>query len=310
MDFLNQINQIDYAYTPHVILNQSPGMQTRGLSKKLSGMSGLNKSNSSGGKQNLGSSVANLPLNMTFNMPGPTVNVNIDLMSRGLSLDKNPMQLEQKPSQNTVSNIEPSQSFTERRSSRQGAAPTTTELDDDLSGSQSMMTTQRKRSTKAKKKYNKKVDAAVDETPVDNTAIKQAMDHYNMRAPDQPKRGRKPVREDIYISESLEKINYMEARLQNERETLTPKERDELRNKASALRSRVNRKLEHRTQLVKLQDFKDHFKTLSKIMVDEMDGDTRDRVMTQLMTQIAPSSKPTAGGKVKGGARKTAKQQQ
>ena len=61
---------------------------------------------------------------------------------------------------------------------------------------------------------------------------------------------------------------------------MTSKERDELRNKASALRSRVNRKLEHRTQLVKLQDFKDHFKTLSKIMVDEMDGDTRDRVMT------------------------------
>ena len=32
-----------------------------------------------------------------------------------------------------------------------------------------------------------------------------------------------------------------------EKDTLTSKEREELRNKASALRSRVNRKLEHRT---------------------------------------------------------------
>ena len=242
---------------------------------------------------------------MTFNMPGPTVNVNIDLLNSKLDL---PMNLEQRPSQNTVSGIEPSQSYMERRTSRQDAAPTTMELDDG-SGSQTMMTSQTKRTNKARQKKNSKIDAAVDEKPVDNTAIKQAMDHYNMRAPDQPKRGRKPVREDIYISESLEKINFMEARLQNERDTLTTKQRDELRNKASALRSRVNRKLEHRTQLVKLHDFKDHFKTLSKIMVDEMDGDTRDRVMTQLNAQNAPS-KSSAGGKVKGGARKTAKQQQ
>ena len=54
------------------------------------------------------------------------------------------------------------------------------------------------------------------------------------------------MREDIYISESLEKIDHMEARLLNEKATLSAKERDELRNKASALRSRVNRKLEHR----------------------------------------------------------------
>ena len=227
-----------------------------------------------------------MPLNMTFNMPGPTVNVNIDLLNRNL-----PLNLEQKLSQNTVSNIEPSHSYIEKRTSRpeDQAAPTTIELDEDESGQQTMMSNQRKRTTKAKQKKNHRIDAAVvDEKPVDNTAIKEAMEHYNMRAPDQPKRGRKPVREDIYISESLEKINTMEARLQNERDTLTSKERDELRNKASALRSRVNRKLEHRTQLVKLQDFKDQFKTLSKVMVDEMDGDTRDRVMTQLMAQSAP----------------------
>ena len=99
----------------------------------------------------------------------------------------------------------------------------------------------------------------VDETPVDNDAIESAMAEFNKRTPDQPKRGRKPVREDIYISGSLAKIDAMEGRLKAEKDTLTPKERDELRNKASALRSRVNRKLEHRTQLCKLDQFKETF---------------------------------------------------
>lgn len=63
------------------------------------------------------------------------------------------------------------------------------------------------------------------------------------------------MREDIYISDSLKKIKEMESRLTNEKGTLTAKERDELRNKASALRSRVNRKLEHRKFQNKLELF-------------------------------------------------------
>ena len=90
------------------------------------------------------------------------------------------------------------------------------------------------------------------------------------------------MREDIYISESLAKIKDMEDRLKNERDTLKPEERDMLRNKASALRSRVNRKLEHRTQQCKLDQFVETFNKLSSVLVKEMDSDTRKRVMMQL----------------------------
>lgn len=65
-----------------------------------------------------------------------------------------------------------------------------------------------------------------------------------MRPADKPKRGRKPKQEDKYISDSLRSIDEMERRLVDEKGKLTPDERDQLRNKASALRSRVNRKIE------------------------------------------------------------------
>ena len=105
-----------------------------------------------------------------------------------------------------------------------------------------------KRIAKEKVKKGRKVaEHTNNNKPVDTKAIDDAMADYNMRPSDKPKRGRKPVREDIYISESLEKIDTMESRLVNEKLTLSAKERDELRNKASALRSRVNRKLEHRS---------------------------------------------------------------
>ena len=120
---------------------------------------------------------------------------------------------------------------------------------------------------------------------------------YNQRPVDQPKRGRKPVREDIYISTSLAKIEEMEQRLQNERSSLTTKQRDELRNKASALRSRVNRKLEHRTQVDKLDKFNKNFETLSSIMINEMDKETRDRVMAQFLVMSSASSKSVAANK-------------
>lgn len=116
-------------------------------------------------------------------------------------------------------------------------------------GKKGKMTCKTKRKTKATgKKALKVAEHTNNDQPVDTKAIEDAMAQYNMRPFDKPKRGRKPVREDIYISESLEKIESMESRLVLERTTLLPKERDELRNKASALRSRVNRKLEHRTQ--------------------------------------------------------------
>lgn len=108
------------------------------------------------------------------------------------------------------------------------------------------------------------------------------MADFQKRDPAQPRRGRKPVREDIYISDSLAKIEAMESRLVDEKATLSAKERDELRNKASALRSRVNRKLEHRSFMHKLETFKSQFTTLAGILADEMDVESRNRVMSRL----------------------------
>ena len=56
------------------------------------------------------------------------------------------------------------------------------------------------------------------------------------------------MKEDVYISNSQIKIEEMEKNLKTDK-TLTPALRDALRNKASALRSRVNKKLENRQSL-------------------------------------------------------------
>lgn len=125
-------------------------------------------------------------------------------------------------------------------------------------------------------------------TPIDNDALNNALANFKVRNPDQPRRGRKPVREDIYISDSLKKIKDMESRLTNEKGTLTAKERDELRNKASALRSRVNRKLEHRKFQNKLELFQTQFCSLATILTDEMDEATRDRIMDRLAALPTP----------------------
>lgn len=113
-------------------------------------------------------------------------------------------------------------------------------------------------------------------------AIAEAIAQHQMRPPDQPRRGRKPVKEDKYISDSLKSIAAMEQRLIDEKGSLTPDERDQLRNKASALRSRVNRKIEQRSFVSKLDDFKSQFSLLSSIMAEELDNATKLKVMERL----------------------------
>ena len=77
--------------------------------------------------------------------------------------------------------------------------------------------------------------------------VAKAVAEFNEKDTTKPKRGRKAREQDEYISSSLLKIGNWEKRLIDEKDTLTPKERDELRNKASALRSRVNRKIEQKS---------------------------------------------------------------
>mmetsp|Transcript_27216 Transcript_27216/g.36364 ORF Transcript_27216/g.36364 Transcript_27216/m.36364 type:complete len:121 (-) Transcript_27216:98-460(-) len=95
----------------------------------------------------------------------------------------------------------------------------------------------------------------------------------------------------------------MEQRMVDEKDTLTPKMREELRNKASALRSRVNRKLEHRTFMRDLDFAKVQFETLSKLIADEFDQESRERIVRKLAS-IAPAD---LDGKKKAPGRKGGK---
>ena len=76
--------------------------------------------------------------------------------------------------------------------------------------------------------------------------------------------------------------------MRDERDTLTSKEREELRNKASALRSRVNRKLEHRTFMRDLDIAKEQFEALGKFIVEEFDNEARERISMKIMAAGMP----------------------
>ena len=138
------------------------------------------------------------------------------------------------------------------------------------------------------KRVKKHVEA--DTSPVNEKAIKDAMAQFKMRDPELPKRGRKPVREDIYISTSLEKIEEMEKRLIEQKGKLSAKERDELRNKASALRSRVKRKIEQRSCLNELSTAKAQFAKFIGVVNEELSGEARARIMHNLADIFVPDS--------------------
>ena len=93
------------------------------------------------------------------------------------------------------------------------------------------------------------------------------------------------MREDLYIKESLDKLAEMAAQLENEKDTLTTKKRDELRCKSSALRSRVNRKLELRAKKQIPEVYKSNFSTLIGLMIDEMNPGTRARIMSKITNE-------------------------
>ena len=81
-----------------------------------------------------------------------------------------------------------------------------------------------KRTTKAMAKTDaKKVKAAqqIEEKPLDQNVINNAIAQFKNKDLSKPQKGRKPKREDIYISESLEKIRLMEQQLVDGKDTLT-----------------------------------------------------------------------------------------
>ena len=125
--------------------------------------------------------------------------------------------------------------------------------------------------------------------------IETAVARFQARDPEKPRRGRKPVKEDVYISTSQIKIEEMEMNLKTDK-TLTTTQRDALRNKASALRSRVNKKLENRLSLSKIDIMDKKASELFQIMVNEMDSETVQRCMAQVLGML-PAAQPAAGNK-------------
>ena len=67
-----------------------------------------------------------------------------------------------------------------------------------------------KRTAKAQAKTNAKKAKAAQSTehkPFNENVISDAIKQFKHKDPSKPQKGRKPIREDIYISDSLEKIN-------------------------------------------------------------------------------------------------------
>lgn len=121
-----------------------------------------------------------------------------------------------------------------------------------------------KRKQKAHAKCSKRVAIKTNEaagTSFNSKIIEDAVANFQRKDPEKPRRGRKPIREDIYIETSLNKIAEMEKKLKEE--NLTSKEHESLRNKASALRSRVNRKLEQKSMVQDMHFAKTQFAKLS-----------------------------------------------
>jgi len=131
------------------------------------------------------------------------------------------------------------------------------------------------------------------EEPFNTEIIEQAVKKYERKDANKPRRGRKPVREDVYIQESLEKIAAMEKRLVDEAESLSEKEKESIRNTASALRSRLNRKLEKKSLEMDLRNAEDQFSLLAEIMTDELtSAKARERVFEKMKkAQMQKASK-------------------
>ena len=151
-----------------------------------------------------------------------------------------------------------------------------------------------KRTAKAKAKSDaKKAKAAQlsEGKPFDEEVITSAVEQFKHKDPSKPSKGRKPIREDIYISQSLEKISQMEQRLIDEKDTLTDKEKQMLRNKASALKTRVNAKLGKKSLVSDIDFAKTQSATLFGILAQELDEEAFQRVSKKLSRHIAAAEK-------------------
>ena len=80
------------------------------------------------------------------------------------------------------------------------------------------------------------------------------------------KRGRKPIKDDKYITESMIQIEKYEQEMKDKQDTMSETEYKRLYSKMSALKSRVKRKREAMWQKQSLSDFNTKFDSLAKII--------------------------------------------
>lgn len=69
------------------------------------------------------------------------------------------------------------------------------------------------------------------------------------------KRGRRKTIDPIYFKESADKINKLEELFAKEKDSLSPRARQKIRNQISAQRSRVNMKSKEKSLIEKILDF-------------------------------------------------------
>ena len=101
------------------------------------------------------------------------------------------------------------------------------------------------------------------------------------------KRGRKPIKDDKYITESMIQIEKYEQEMKDKQDTMSETEYKRLYSKMSALKSRVKRKREAMWQKQSLSDFNTKFDSLAKIIFEEIDINCRDEIMLGLAQKKA-----------------------
>ena len=101
------------------------------------------------------------------------------------------------------------------------------------------------------------------------------------------KRGRKPIKDDKYITESMIQIEKYEQEMKDKQDTMSDAEYKRLYSKMSALKSRVKRKREAMWQKQSLSDFNSKFVKLATIIFEEIDINCRDDIMLGLIQKKA-----------------------
>lgn len=105
---------------------------------------------------------------------------------------------------------------------------------------------------------------------MDTARIQKEIRKLQRRPADYLKRGRKAINEDVYLSETLHNIDKLMQRIEDEKDSMTQKQANRLRNQAAASRSRVQKKLEDRAVKELICALTDKVKTLIGFLGEDL----------------------------------------